>query len=536
MELGGKEAPNNGEAKARTRPAPRDLREFVRLLEAAGELERWPKPLSSRDIARVIEASDKAVLIEHPVGYSMPILANAMASRSIWAIALGVDEADLLSEVRRRLSQRIAPVRVSTGPVKEIIELGEKADLTSLPAYLQHELDGAPYISAAMDVTRHLGRNGYNVGTRRLMLRGPRETGIDMVAPSDLRDNYRRIRESGETRFPIAMVIGSHPLDYMGTQWHAPADDEYEILGGLRGEPVKLVRCETVDLEVPAEAEIVVEGYLEGGWSEVEGPFGEYHGSYGSAHSNPVFKVTAITRRHDALFQTATIGGRKLHHTDTQGLMILTSELDIWEAVAGACGAPTQVYCPPSGASHNARVSLRVKHPGDGRNALVAALSSNWVKMVMVFDDDIDIFDDKMVEWALATRYQADRDTIILTGMRCAPIEPSLPPHEGAQVTTSKLGIDATRRYDKPAESFDIPRMPFADQPFKDPEQERSGMNREELAIQMVASLSEGPRFVDLLERFPKARSADLVNVIGWLRERNAIRLDRDGRYRPSDQ
>src|SRR5258708_853465 len=146
MELGGKEAPNNGEAKARTRPAPRDLREFVRLLEAAGELERWPKPLSSRDIARVIEASDKAVLIEHPVGYSMPILANAMASRSIWAIALGVDEADLLSEVRRRLSQRIAPVRVSTGPVKEIIELGEKADLTSLPAYLQHELDGAPYI------------------------------------------------------------------------------------------------------------------------------------------------------------------------------------------------------------------------------------------------------------------------------------------------------------------------------------------------------------------------------------------------------
>lgn len=535
MEPGRKEASSNGETKARPRPAPRDLREFIRLLEEADELERRAQPISFRDIARVVEASDKALLIEHPVGYSMPILANAMATRRIWEIALGVGEAELLSEVRRRLSRRIAPVRVATGPVKEIIELGERADLTSLPAYLQHEQDGAPYISAAMDVTRHPGTDGYNIGTRRLMLRGPRETGIDLVSPSDLRANYRRIRDSGATRFPIAMVIGSHPLDYMGSQWHAPADDEYEILGALRGEPIKLVRCETVDLEVPADAEIVVEGYLEGDWSEIEGPFGEYHGGYGSSHINPVFKVTAITRRHDALFQTATIGGRKLHHTDTQGLMILTSELGVWEAVAGAVGAPFQVYCPPSSASHNARVSIRVKHPGDGRNALVAALSNTWTKMVMVFDDDIDIFDDRMVEWALATRYQADRDTVILTGMRCAPIEPSLPPHEGSLVTTAKLGIDATRRYDKPANVFDIPRTPFAAEPLKDPEQERSGMNREELAIQMVATLAEGPRFIDLLERFPKARSADLVSVIGWLRERKMLRLDRDGRYWPID-
>jgi len=144
--------------------APRDLREFISRLEAAGELERWPQPLSFRDIARVIEASDKAILIERPVGYSMPILANAMASRRVWSIALGVDEAELLAEVKRRLGRRIAPVRVSSGPVKEVIELGEKTDLTSFPAYLQHELDGAPYISAAMDVTRHPGTSGYNIG------------------------------------------------------------------------------------------------------------------------------------------------------------------------------------------------------------------------------------------------------------------------------------------------------------------------------------------------------------------------------------
>lgn len=115
-------------------------------------------------------------------------------------------------------------------------------------------------------------------------------------------------------------------------------------------------------------------------------------------------------------------------------------------------------------------------------------------------------------------------------------IEPSLPPREGSLVTTAKLGIDATQRWDKPANIFDIPRTPFAAEPLRDPEHERIGMNREELTIQIVASLPQGPRFIDLLKRSPRARSADLVNVIEWLRERAAIKLDRDGRYWPGER
>ena len=509
---------------------PRSLREFIAALEKAGELERWTRPISLRDVARVIESSDKALLIEHPAGYPIPILANAMASRRAWAVALGVPESEILQESRRRLARRIPPVRVPTGPVKEVIALGEEADLTTLPVYLQHELDGAPYISAAMDVSRIPEGTGYNIGTRRLMLRGWRETGIDMVAPSDLRANYRRARELGMTRFPIAMVVGTHPLNYLGSQLDLPTADEYEILGGLRGEPVEVVKCETIDLEVPADAEMVIEGYLDGDWSEVEGPFGEYHGGYGSAHLNPVFHVTAITRRRDAMFQTATIGGRKLYHTDTQGLMSFSAELAVWEVVSLAVGAPTQVYCPPASAGHHMRVSMRVKNPGDGRNALLAALSTAWTKMAIVVDDDIDVFDDRMVEWAISTRVQADRDTFCVSGMSCAPIEPSLPPHEGALVTTAKLGIDATRRYDKPYNLFDIPRMPFAAAPLGE-RPEESGASVGELESQLLDTLESGPRFVDLLERFGKARSSDLVAAIGSLRERKLIRLDPEGRY-----
>jgi UbiD family decarboxylase len=508
-----------------------DFREFLKALEEAGELERWSKPISLRDVGRLIESREKALLIERPSGYSIPILANVMASRRAWAIAFGVKEpSEILAEMRRRTSRLVPPVRVSTGPVKEVVQIKEKADLVSLPAYLQHEFDGSVYISAAMDVSRHPETNGYNVGVRRLMVRGPRETGIDMVSPTDLRSNYRRARELGK-KFPIAMVVGTHPLNYLGSQWAAATENEYEVLGAMRGKPIELVSCETVDIEVPADAEIVLEGYLEGDWAEVEGPFGEYHGGYGQPHINPVFRLTAITRREDALFQTATIGGRRHYFTDTAGIACLVRELRIWLAVAHALRPPVQVYCPPAGALHHARISIKNRDPGDGRNALAAALANTGLKMAVVVDDDIDVYDDRMVEWALSTRFQADRDTVILSGMRCIPIEPSLPPHEGSNVTTAAIGFDATRRYDKPAHVFDIPRAPFAGQEIGEPKEHGRVADLETLTTEVVKYLREGPRFVDLLARFPQIQQPDLIAAIGHLRERKMVRLGTDGRY-----
>lgn len=509
------------------------FRGFLRRLEEAGELQRISEPLSLRYAAKVIEASDQAVMIEHPIGSDLPIVANIMATHRRWALAFDVPADQVMHELRRRSANPIPAVTVESGPVHEVVELGDEADLGSLPVYLQHELDGGPYISAALDVSRHPETRRNNIGVRRLMLRGPRETGVDVVAPSDLRAYYRRAREQG-TRFEIAFCIGLHPLDYMATQAKEAVDDEFATMGGFRLSPVELVRCKTVDLEVPADAEIVVEGFLEGDWTETEGPFGEYHGCYGSSHLNPVFKVTAITRRSDAMFQSATIGGRALQHTDTAAITALRTELIVWEAVSRAVAGDVRVYCPTAATGlHHARVAIEARDPGDGKNAALAALASyGEIKMAIVVDDDIDIHDDSDVEWALSTRVQADRDCVTVSGLRTFPLDPSLPPHEGSAVTASKLGIDATRRYDRPARIFDRPESPYWESGGPDGlDDSPSGRDPDEVARVLEETLDDGPRFVDWLERFPEMHQSEIVSGLGILRRGARLVMDRDGRF-----
>jgi 3-polyprenyl-4-hydroxybenzoate decarboxylase len=283
---------------------------------------------------------------------------------------------------------------------------------------------------------------------------------------------------------------------------------------------------------VPADAEIVLEGYIEGDWEHTEGPYGEYTGCYGAPHRNPVFHVTALRRRRDAIFQTATIGGRALHHTDTAVMCSLSTELAVWEAVTRGVSQPRAVYCPPAGTGlHHTRIQLAVRDPGDGRNAIVAALGSNAdTKMAIAVDEDIDIFDDAMVEWAVATRFQADRDIIVLPGLRTLPLDPSLPPHDGAAVTTAKLGMDATRRDDKPARVFDIPRPPF-EQPADAPADERRSTDLDVVAERVLASLGDGKRFVELLRDWPELHEGDLVGALALLRSRRMVAMSADGRY-----
>lgn len=508
------------------------LRGFVGALDTAGELERVSGPTPLRDVARITESSDKAVLIERPEGCDVPLLANAMATRACWAIALGVAPTEITGELARRLTRTIDPVEVDGGPVKAVRQVDDQVDLTRLPAYLQHELDGAPYISASMDISRDPDTGRYNTGVRRLMLRGPNETGVDMVAPSDLRGYYRRAREAGR-RFEIAFVVGAHPLDYMSSQMRVPPTNELAVMGALRGTPVPLVRCETVDLLVPADAEIVLEGYIDGDWVHTEGPYGEYTGCYGAPHRNPLFKVTAITRREDAIFQTATIGGRRLDHTDTAVMVSLATELAVWEAITRAISQPVAVHCPPAGTGlHHTRIAVRVRDPGDGRNAVIAALGSNAdTKMAIAVDHDIDVFDDAMVEWALATRYQADIDTVVLGGLRTLPLDPSLPPHEGSAVTTAKLGLDATRRMDRPANVFDIPAPPFT----AVTEVGRADARTEDVEAvseRMLETIGTGRRFVDWLRELDDVHDGDLVRALALLRSRGMVTMDHDGRYR----
>jgi 2,5-furandicarboxylate decarboxylase 1 len=503
------------------------LASFVAKLERHHELERRGEPLSLRGVTELTERSDKAMLFEQPAGCDLPLLANAMASRSRWALALDVEPERIREELLRRLAKPTPPSLVDSGPVQEVCQRGSDVDLTRLPAYLQHEWDGAPYISAALDVTRDPNSGHCNAGVRRLMLRGPRETGVDMVAPSDLRALYRRVRRDRGT-LQVAFVIGAHPLDYLATQLSIPGVDEYSIMGALRGTPVPLVRCQTVDLEVPCEAELVLEGQLEGDWTEVEGPFGEYTGCYGQVHHNPVFRVSAVTRRREAIFQTATIGGAQLQHTDTAGIVSLATEITVWDAVRRAVAEPHQVHCPPAGTGlHHTRVSVRVRDAGDGRNAIAAALSSRAnTKHVIAVDEDIDVFSDAMVQWAIATRFQADRDLIVLPGMRTLPLDPSLPPHAGSGAVTAKLGLDATRPIDRPAELFAIPAAPFPAAAAPEPRQ-----GDLDAVVDTLLRQPGARHFVDWLRDLPGMHQGDLIRAFGVLREQGRLRMDDEGRY-----
>ena len=425
------------------------LRRFVERMVQLGECEVHDRPIDLVDVAAVLDGNPRATWFKSVGPEKAELVGNVMGSRKRLALALNTDEAGLMPEIARRLAHPHKPIEVSAAdaPVQQVVLQGADADLCALPVHLQHGEDGAPYISAGLDVMRFRDSGHANIGCRRIMLRGPRTAGIDMIAPSDARAIYLDAVARGE-KLPVAYVVGSNPCDFMAAVCMNPPVDELEVLGALRGAPVPVVKCVTSDIRVPADAEYVLEGYLDNkGHTEPEGPFGEYVGYYGVVKRNPVFHLTAITHRRDALFQTVTIGGKQLGRTDTAQVTTVKTESAAWAGLVTAVREPVAVFATPSsGGMYNVRVSIRQRVPGEARNAIAAVFGSMAeAKQVFVFDDDIDVFSDEQCDWALATRYQADRDTIQGTGFRVVPLDPSL---AGAR-TGAKIGFDCTIPFGK---------------------------------------------------------------------------------------
>ncbi|MGY8632003.1 UbiD family decarboxylase [Bradyrhizobium sp. 14AA] len=495
------------------------LRRFVEMLDSLGELQTVEDPVDLADIASRLDGNPKAVLFRSAGTDRTELVGNVVGSRRRLALAFGVDPEDLRAETQRRLAHPIAPVEVSksNAPVQQVVLQGNDADLTKLPVHCQHGLDGGVYISAGIDVSRSSDGRKRNIGYRRLMLRGRNHAGIDLLAPSDLRAAYLRVVEEGKT-MPIAFIVGSHPLDSIAAISMTPVDDEVSLMGALRQSAVPLVKCVSNDLMVPADAEYIIEGYLdEKGWREPEGPYGEYLGYYGAMKMNPVFHVTAITHRRDALFQTATIGGRFLGQTDTAPMTALRTEVAVWGALESAIREPVAVYCPAaSGGMFNVRLSMRSRYPGEARNAIAAVFGSSAdVKHVFVVDDDIDIFSDEQMEWALATRFQADRDLVVSSGFRTMPLDPSL---HGAR-SGSKCGFDLTFPFGwQKNQEFRIPAPPVV-------EAAKRGTVRE--------ALDDGPKyFVELMSATGSRDGRDTTIEIDKLRDKGILDRDENGRYK----
>lgn len=424
------------------------LRNFVDKLIAAGEVAVHEEPVALSDVAGHLNGNQKAVLFRKAGPERAELVGGVLGSRRRAALAFGIEnEREVFREVLRRLErpQPVIEVPSADAPVHQEVLTGEDADFTRLPVHVQHEFDGGPYISAGIDCIRNQETGLTNIGFRRLMLRGRREAGTNLYAPSDLREYYRGCVARGE-RMPCSFVVGSHPVDHIAAMQRLTGD-ELALIGALRGEPLPVVRCKTNDLLVPADAEYVFEGYFdERGYTELEGPYGEFMGYYGEMKPNPVFHLTAITRRRDALFQTTTISG-DVARTEAAIIGAIDSEAFSWRTALTAIREPVAVHAvPASNGNHHLRLALRQRSPGDARNAITALLSSHSnVKHVFVVDPDIDVFSDEQMEWAFSTRFQADRDLIVLPGMRGNPIDPSMDFKRGL----AKAGFDLTVPFGK---------------------------------------------------------------------------------------
>jgi UbiD family decarboxylase len=509
--------------KAGAKPLPNavDFERFRlrRFIESLGpeELDTRDAAIDLAGLAGAMEGNSKAVLFRSAGPEEAELVGNVMGGRTRIAKAFGVEPRELMAEVTRRLRNRpeIFEVASAEAPCQAVVLTGADADVTRLPVHLQHGADGGPYISASIDYVIDPKTGFTNVGLRRLMLRSEHETGIDLVAPSDLKAIYEANSAVGKPT-PVSFVVGAHPIDHVAGVMRLPVD-ELGIVASLRAAPLPVVKSITNDIRVPADAEYVIEGYLDArGHVEQEGPYGEFLGYYGAVKRNPVFHVTAITRRSDALFQTSTIGGKTLGRTDTAQLSALRTEIGIWRALEAAVREPVAVFATTSsGGAFNIRVALRQRVPGEARNAIGACMGALAnCKNVYVVDPDVDIFSDEQMDWAMATRFQPDRDLIVMSGMRTLPLDPSLPP--GSRVG-AKAGYDLTWPFGQGDRlEVRVPAPPtFAGSRFASVE----------------AALNDGPKFFEELMAAVGTRDGrEVVRVLGGLR--NQLVLDRDGEGR----
>jgi 2,5-furandicarboxylate decarboxylase 1 len=492
------------------------LRRFIEALVAAGEVEQRDDTVDLAGIAEILDGNSRAVHFRGVGPERQELVGNVVSSRARVARAFGIAPERLAAEIQRRLANKpeIVEVTRAEAPVQQVVET-DTADLTTLPVHLQHGLDGGPYISASIDYARDSRTGLTNVGIRRLMLRGRRETGVDLVSPSDLRALYEASASQGRP-LPVSFVVGAHPIDHVAAMMRMPVD-ELGIVASLRDAPLAVVKGVTNDIRVPADAEMVLEGYFDSrGHVEPEGPYGEFLGYYGAVKKNPVFHLTAITRRRDALFQTATIGGRAMSRTDTAVLTAVRTEVVLWKALELAVREPVAVYATTSsGGNFNVRVALRQRVPGEARNAIAACMSTLVnVKNVFVVDPDIDITSDEQMDWALATRFQPDRDLVVIGGMRTLPLDPSIT----AGRVGAKAGFDLTWPFGVGARlEARIPEPPrFAGRRFPSVE----------------AALADGPKyFEELMTAVGSRDGREIVRELEAMRGREALDRDGEGRY-----
>jgi 2,5-furandicarboxylate decarboxylase 1 len=419
------------------------FRSFLEQLSKSGELTRISKAVSTEyEMAGVIEAlGEKPVFFEKAKESTIPVVAGLVSSKELIARALNLKKEHLLHNLSSAIDNPLTPQVVEKGECQEIVE--KEVDLTKLPIMRYTEKDGGKYITSAVSIVRdpELGRN---TSFHRLMLLSKNKFVARIV---EERGTDTALKKAGG-ELDVAICIGNSTAVLLAAATSLPMGvDELGMANAL--ERTELVKCKTIDLEVPKDCEIVLEGRITKE-KAAEGPFLDTTGTIDKIRQQPVIKIKCITHREKPIYQTL-LPGRHEH----QFLMGMPKEPTIFNAVNRVCEC-RDVYITPGGCSWlHAVVQIKKQNPDDGKKAIEAAFEGHKsLKHCVIVDDDINIYDPNDVEWAIATRFQADKNAVILPNQPGSSLDPSGDLSEGKKARTCKMGLDATIPSGKTDKSF----------------------------------------------------------------------------------
>lgn len=417
-----------------------DLRDYLALLQKKGWIDviDEPRPLGSlAGTMREQEKKERTVLFRNIEGYGGSMVNNLFANRDFLAAIFDCPKEDVIQVFSERYEQRIPPVMVESAPVQERVFLGSDIDILSFP-FIQHApKDGGRYISAGIVFAKDPETGVRNCSINRMQLKGPGKTGFRMSPRQDLEAYYNKAKALGKP-LEIAVSIGNHPMDLLAAACGPARDvDELEIAGGLRGAPVELIKCRTVDLEVPARAEMVLEGYILPGEMEPEGPFGDFMEFYVPVMENNIFHITAITTRENPILQSIHAGSR-----DDVTLLATPREAAIRTMLRSMNIDVRKISLQLCNNYLTGAVAIRKQLEDEPKNAMMGAFATfKFLKNFIVVDHDVDVDDPKEILWAMSTRLRAER------GIMVVPNTVGFGRDEYG-IHTTKLGIDATAPLD----------------------------------------------------------------------------------------
>ncbi|PSR32219.1 MAG: UbiD family decarboxylase [Sulfobacillus benefaciens] len=421
------------------------FRDLVQDWEDRHWLRRIRREVSPRyEVAAVAKKfkGRQPLLFDHVQGIGRPVVIGMGGDRTLMAESMGISSDDLIAHLMQAIVHPIATQRVAQAPVQETIVYPPFDVGHVVPGLIYHGRDSGPYYVAGVMVVKSPDGTKQYTSVRRMQILPGNRINVVITSPELFRQ-FRSFEEAGRP-MEIAVMFGVVPAVILSSQLatHLFHVDKLSVAGGLLGQALPTVHCKTVDLDVLADAECVLEGVMLPGVRELEGPFGELGGYYSQRGLHPVAEIRAVTHRRDFMIHTVMPASY-----EERLPMVLNREVVLLQTVRQVVPNVTGVHITMGGVGRfHAVIAVAKENPGDGTEAALAAFASDKdLKHVVVVNDDIDIFDPEDVEWAIATRVQADQDLFIVPGAKGSPLEASHHLHQ----TTAKVGIDATYPLDQ---------------------------------------------------------------------------------------